>query len=641
MEIKLISLLIRDWKKIDELKIQFDGKDANIYGYNETGKTTIYDAFLWLLFGKDSRGRASFDIKPIIDGVMLRDKVSTVSAILDIDGKQLELTKTYKEKWIKPHGETETVFDSNETSFWVNEEPVKSGEYAKRIAKYIDEKTFRYITNADAFLSQKKEEMRATLIEKAGGIANSEIAGTDPTLVKLAEHLDEKGQTVDGLIKITKEKIKLLNAEIDGISPRIEEVRRNMPKAKEWDAIRESLSVNAQKQAVLAAQLATGSAEDHTQEIKALEDAEIARSKSIVDGAMKLVNDYRFQIDLMNQAISPDKLTILQNQLDTLVKSKTDCRSKYDRLSKELAEIKTKTCYIPDNLDHCEFCGSAIPADKYQSLVAVLKETFEADREVKVKAAVTLMNGKASQARALTAEIETAQGEIDMFNESVVTKTEGIAQIKAHLAIAEQTIVNPTESDPTIQDAKYRIELLRSSVVPVDNTAILAEMEIIAADTARLNAELATKEVIEKSEGRIAELQLSNRELAQKIAGQEKIRDACDKFMRIRTDRMTDAINAQYEYVKFRLFDKNNDGTVIDDCTPLVGGVSLYTNASRSQEIRAGLDIVRAIQRSSGITAPVFVDNSESANWLLPMNCQLIRLIVSDPDKTLRIEVEE
>lgn len=640
MEIKLISLLIRDWKKIDELKVQFDGKNTNIYGYNETGKTTVYDAFLWLLFGKDSRGRANFDIKPIIDGVTLRDKVSTVSAVLSIDGKNIELTKSYKEKWIKPRGETEPVFDSNVTDYWVNEENVALKVYAAKIAKFIDEKTFRYITNADAFLAQRKEDMRATLIEKAGGIANSEIAGTDPTLVKLAQHLDEKDMTVDGLIKITRDKIKLMNGEIDGIAPRIEEAKRNIPAVKDWAALREKLAANAERQADLAAKLGSGSVSNQEKMIADLEQQVTERIQMIINGSMTLLNDADRQLEVIRCAGTEAKMQKYQWQIEQYKIDKDQCKSEYQTMAKQLADLKASECHIPESMDHCEFCGAALAASKYTELVEALKIKFDEELAENVKRLVAEMNARVTKAKDLAAEIEKQQqlvNELTKVREAELLEIERLGKIRI---MADDAIRYPEGSDPAIRTMRGQAAELKAALVPVDNAAILAEMDQIIAENTQINADLAGEEAINRGEARIAELHTLNRELAQKIAGQEKIRDACDRFMRIRTERMTDAINDQYEYVKFRLFDKTNDGTVIDDCTPLVGGVSLYTNASRSQEIRAGLDIIKAIQKSSGITAPVFVDNAESANWLLPMDCQLIKLVVSEQDKTLRVEVE-
>ena len=63
MNIKINKLILQNFKGIKALEISAEGENLNIYGDNATGKTTVFDAFTWLLFGKDSLGRSDFGIK--------------------------------------------------------------------------------------------------------------------------------------------------------------------------------------------------------------------------------------------------------------------------------------------------------------------------------------------------------------------------------------------------------------------------------------------------------------------------------------------------------------------------------------------------------------------------------------------------
>ena len=56
MEIKLNSLILENFKGISYFELNVDGKNASVYGTNASGKTTLADAYFWLLFGKDSNG---------------------------------------------------------------------------------------------------------------------------------------------------------------------------------------------------------------------------------------------------------------------------------------------------------------------------------------------------------------------------------------------------------------------------------------------------------------------------------------------------------------------------------------------------------------------------------------------------------
>lgn len=65
--IKLKSLSLVNFKGIRSLNIGFSDAETLVAGENGTGKTTVFDSFLWLLFGKDSTGRSdsNFNIKTL------------------------------------------------------------------------------------------------------------------------------------------------------------------------------------------------------------------------------------------------------------------------------------------------------------------------------------------------------------------------------------------------------------------------------------------------------------------------------------------------------------------------------------------------------------------------------------------------
>ena len=120
----LKKLIINNFKGIKELNIDFS-KVTNIQGENALGKTSIFDAFTWLMFDKDSKNRTDFKIKPLDENnSTIRGLNPTVTGVLDIDGQEIKLTKTYKEKWTKKRGEAEKTFTGNETIYEINDIPV-------------------------------------------------------------------------------------------------------------------------------------------------------------------------------------------------------------------------------------------------------------------------------------------------------------------------------------------------------------------------------------------------------------------------------------------------------------------------------------------------------------------------------------
>ena len=153
MDMKLLHLAIDNFKGCQHLALGFQGRCASIYGDNAAGKTTIYDAFTWLLFGKDSRGRGDFEIKPLDPGGQVADHaaVTAVEATLDVDGIPLQLRRTYFERWSVKRGGGEATYDGNTSEYFVDGVPMKKSEYENRIRELVSEDVFRVLTNVSWF----------------------------------------------------------------------------------------------------------------------------------------------------------------------------------------------------------------------------------------------------------------------------------------------------------------------------------------------------------------------------------------------------------------------------------------------------------------------------------------------------------
>lgn len=158
MRINIKSLHIENFKGCRELDINF-GERTSIHGANATGKTTIVDAFMWLLFDKNSAGDSKFQIRPLDKAGNQVDNVEIkVVAMLDIDGRELKLQKVQKQKWVKPRGRQEKELAGNINEFEINDIPKKEKDYNAYITSMVDEKVFKLITNPAAFVSLKWQE---------------------------------------------------------------------------------------------------------------------------------------------------------------------------------------------------------------------------------------------------------------------------------------------------------------------------------------------------------------------------------------------------------------------------------------------------------------------------------------------------
>ncbi|MFH1743771.1 MAG: ATP-binding protein, partial [bacterium] len=149
---RLLGLYIQNFKGIKGFMFEPNGKNANLYGDNATGKTTIADAFSWLLFGKDSAGQAVFAIKPLdADNNEIHNLETSVEGKFEIQGKTVALRKVFKEKWTKPRGKAKAEFSGHTTDHYVDGVPVTAGEYKQRVGEIGDEELFKILTDPSYF----------------------------------------------------------------------------------------------------------------------------------------------------------------------------------------------------------------------------------------------------------------------------------------------------------------------------------------------------------------------------------------------------------------------------------------------------------------------------------------------------------
>ena len=229
---ELMRLTLTNFKGIKSFTLEPQGQDCDVFGDNATGKTTLADAFMWLLFDKDSANRKDFQIKTLgPDGQPEHGLDHTVEAVLAMDdGKIITLKKTFREKWTKKRGESEKRFTGHQTEYWVNDVPVKAGEYQQHINGLIGEELFRLITNPMFFPSMHWEKQRAMLLAICGDMSDEMVIASDQDLAKLTDILN--GHSVNDYRKIVAERIKKLNEEIAKIPIRIDELNRTLGKDK-------------------------------------------------------------------------------------------------------------------------------------------------------------------------------------------------------------------------------------------------------------------------------------------------------------------------------------------------------------------------------------------------------------------------
>jgi DNA repair exonuclease SbcCD ATPase subunit len=629
MKLTLNALSIRNFKCFSDKRIDFGGNDAVISGRNASGKTTIYDAFLWLLFGKDSAGCATFAFKPLdADGNEIHNLETSVEAEILIDGTSHTLRRVSTEKWTKPRGQAERVFGGDTTAFWIDDVPRTMAEYKRFIDGLIPEAQFRLITNHTAFMAQKPADRRSVLVGMAVQGVDKKLAATMPEAFAALE-----GLSPEDARKKLREQRKRLNQEADTIPARIDELHRSIGDANE--ALRPQFAGEADALTREIARIADRLASDPMaeartrytavdREIAAIEAAKRREHALSVDGAQARLTQTNSAL-----GIATDHVSGAEIEADR-------CQSEVARLEARVSKLRADynaAFSAPDN-GTCASCGQALPPEKVKAAkaatLAKIKEDGKAAAEALEAARKSLSAAREriitarDELKAATEAQETAQSAHDVIRSSAISYGAEHAALVSERDALSQRLAQPADAET----ARLREQKADFEAVLERKRALVAQIDAAA-----------------KARARIAELEEQLRSLGDQIAATDRRLMLVDEYVSARCKMLESSINALFPTIRWRLFVQQDNGGIKDACDcmiPAEGGAFVpYESANNGARINAGLEIINALCRATGNVAPLFVDNSEGVNEIIPTDGQQIKLEVTDGPLTVRVEKKE
>ncbi|OUP59052.1 hypothetical protein B5F15_06175 [Butyricicoccus pullicaecorum] len=630
----LRSLDLNYFKGIRSLHIDFEAGMTSIYGDNATGKTTVYDALTWLLFGKDSSGSAKFSIKPTdIPGV-----TPMVTAILEINGEPMKLRKTLREKWSKPRGCAVAQYDGDTTEYTIDDVPRKEGEYKRMIAAIIDEGVFKLLTNVHAFARDLPwKERRKQLAEVCGLPDDKAILTSVPQFAELAAALGRR--TVDEYKAVLTAERKGANKTLDSLPIRIDECERRVSELDVLDydkAQADKSALDAQKGALLAdlsrldgGSLLTAAEADcrrYEADLKTL-DAENA--------AHRASQNVPVQDDRPALSSKINELAWTLNNLDRMAE---DCEKNIEAADAQLEEYRAVWRSIQAETftgDICPTCGQKLPAIE----AAQAKAKFEqdkADREARlVKDSDLIKQNQASQkvrhaelkekAVRVREEYEQVKAQLDAYIPPEAPAIEDLPGYKERRAKVTQYI----------EEAREKIGRIQSDQ-QAERDRLNSQLSQLNMELTRVSQVLAAKAQLDETRARVDELKAEQRAQATALEEIDRKLAICEEFSRYRCQFITDSVNSRFKLARFRLFTQQINGGVADCCDVMVDGVP-YADLNNAMQINVGLDIIQTLSEHYGLRVPLFVDNAESVTKLQEIATQVVRLVVSENDKELRI----
>jgi len=661
-DIRLQSLSFKNIKGFEDYTINFEGKNTDIYGRNATGKSSTYDLFLWLLFSKDSLNRSDYQIKPQDEhGNERHNLESIVEGILSVDGKPLKLKRMFREKWVKKHGTQIKEFSGNETKYWVNDVPVPAKDYAVEINLLIKENIFKLLTNPLFFNTDGKgwdwKERRKILFEVSGDVSDSDVidslvTASDKSMLDL-QMVINSGRTIEQHKLVVADKIKSTKSSMDGIPSRINEQQRNLSVgAVDYAAIENALAGHRIALEGIEKELATNAQgaslyRQKQQQAYRLQ-CELDTRKREIDaesgaGLKKLV-DEKASIENEKYSVSKD---ISWLGASSIVRGEElkQIKEKIIELRKMWAEETAKQFVAPEGFS-CPTCEQPLPEWKTQEKIDKLKENFDKNKAQLLESIRQQGRDKADRTEVLNGEKELDAVRLETLDASLKKINERLAELETEITQQQKPSTEPNYfTDINYGILHTRLEEINAELnKPIEDTTteLLTKKREVTEQIEDLNKVLNQKEVVSRAKVRIEELKAEESKLAAELNEYERQDFLIKQFTTAKVKMLEDAINSRFKTVKFKMFDTLQDGTEKEICKTLVNTNGVYVEfdgANNGGKIVAGLSIIEMLSEYYGVSCPIFIDNFESITGVVDAKAQVIKLIVSEVDEKLRVEL--
>lgn len=681
MRMILKSLHMENFKGVKDKTYEF-GKTTRVSGMNRRGKTTIGAAWYWLTSDKNYELVSNPNIRP--DNI--EDCIPTVTADVDVDGKEITLSKMQKRKVGKPdkNGVSKVTITN---TYEINSVPKTERDFKA----YLEELGFEFdkflicshpnVFTKDLSLKKKQDEMRKYLFTMASEKTDLEIAQMDKETADVAKLLESyKFEEIEAMNNASKKKAV---EQLDAIPNQI----IGLEKAK--------VDVNVAEQELAKADLTRRIAEcdkkiagaDHS--LDELRDKEM-RLQLDISGITQTMNrelsNRRYEIDADLRGCEDElkhleqTISLKENQIVGNEKAITDADAERKKIGEkynaEYAKAFDEAPYLFDefkwvfdeNSTVCSLCGQKLPEDKIEQLKADFesrKEKAKADAEEKLKAKrfkfdtdkkveLNRLNTIGTEKKELITELTKKNAdlntEIDALKkqeQDVITKKEELSKqlsdipSEADYTQNEDYVKLKAERDKVLAD----IEKLESDGADKIVTDLKVEKADLQSQLDEVNKIIAQAENNVQIDDKIADMQHKQNEYGQAKADAERILYQLKEVSKRKNKLLVEEINQHFGIVRWKLFDFQKNGeykevcipTVLDEETGIYKVFGDTTNTGR--EIEAKIDICNSFQKFFNMYVPIFLDGAESINdeYVPAVDTQLILLTVSE-DKQLKVE---
>lgn len=609
---------------------------TKIMAKNGKGKSTIATAYLWCLFNCDYELKDNPVVRREVDGKSVDDMDTSVELTLDVDGKEI----TMKKVQVRTYNKDKTGY-KDDNSYYINDVRKNLKDFNTYLD--VDMNVFKMCSNVNAFLNQKPAEMREYLFSLVGDVTDLDIASQKAELAKLVPLLNKYTvEELSAMNKATKTKIAKDLPILDG---QIKEKERDIQLKQAIDVSDLELQKNSLKEQIadcVAKQ--TDNDELMSEYDKASSDIlnlkfelsdmsrkaneENVKARREIEGK---ISDKQFLVRQAEKTIADAEKSIeyQQNTIESINKNLQDIRDKWK------AENERK---FDETSLICPYCEQEYPEEK--------KEELRADFKTHKEAELNRITDKGNTAKEM---LDIAKKALDEAKQELTDRKQRLEKHLADLADLEKQLLElPQEIDVTATEEYKALEkqitekeeaMLKANDISAVKAELKAQETALRQQLSECEAEIAKSDTA-ADEQRLEELRQTKIDSEQNKANAEKILDLLDELDKAKNEALTEAVNSRFSLVKWQLFEYAKNGNYKSCCIPTVDGKSILTTMSnKGNRILGRVDICNSIQKISGISVPIILDDSESLDEQNQkkvaemVDSQLIMLIVNSSEK--------
>lgn len=671
VEVKKISL--ENYKKFPSKSVDLFPR-TEISGRNREGKSTLQDAYLDVLTGKMANGTEPTSIRRKENGVEV-PKVDVVRELtLAIDGKEKVIRKITKQKWRKPRGQSEEVFDGNETSYEIDGFPAKSKDYTEFIQSIAEPSTLLMCSNPKPFLEtlQKSTAESRKVLEKMSGFDIAQFMEENPQYA----HVEEitKGHSVEDTLKKLRKELNAQKKKVDAKNTEIAyETNRSVEaedtsslESKKQELNAELSKLEEQERILEDSSKGYDSLSYEIRGLKSSRDGMVSKANEWLRARQKFISDTVSELRL-KKSEKESSIRIIGMELDNHIREAQQAKADLDRARQDYPRIKEmewddsglkaiEAETFNDSDAICPTCGQELPEEQVSKLKSSfeekkksrieaqlkVKESFESEKQEKLKYVCDLGNTSAAKLKKTNEEINKLQSEISAAQDEVDELTKQIEEEQSKFTELPESVDMTNDEEylaVTARIAELEEKLKSFDDVPGKKQELRMQISNVMKQISNVDADIKIAQAaVTEKEKRVAELNEELKSLGQVQADIEKNIDTVLNFSIQKNKALAEKINPFFQHFQFSFLDYTIEGNPVETCKMICNGIDYNSGLNHSDKILCEVDLLNGLQEMNGLNLPIWIDDSESIDKsrIPVLDRQMIILRVTDGDLMIK-----